>query len=238
MTDFLQTKELPQIKADYYIPVGEACRPAYWLQKYGLRRCALPFDWMMNYDLKTVCHTVKNGVGGWFSEYDEDLCWQGKMRKVEDKRTSMISLHHFSRDKSVEEQKKDILKIFKRRCKRMKKILSDGKRVCFVCNRTDARERLLSFIAEMAAMFPHTRFVLINVRHDEKNCEVYYKQISRRLSFYEICGADKHEKGSTPENPLFWLGNEQLWNAVCRRLILRPAKNKREFYFFGIKITF
>lgn len=107
-----------------------------------------------------------------------------------------------------------------------------------MCNRTDARERLLSFIAEMAAMFPHTRFVLINVRHDEKNCEVYYKQISRRLSFYEICGADKHEKGSTPENPLFWLGNEQLWNAVCRRLILRPAKNKREFYFFGIKITF
>lgn len=67
MTDFWQIKELPQIKADYYIPVGEACRPAYWLQKYGLRRCALPFDWMMNYDLKTVCHTVKNGVGGWFS---------------------------------------------------------------------------------------------------------------------------------------------------------------------------
>lgn len=237
MADFIQIKELPRIKADYYIPLGEACRPAYWLQKYGLRRCALPFDWMMAYDLETVCSTLAEGVGLWFAEYEEDLLWQGNMRKVEDRNTRMVSLHHFSRDRSVEEQKADVLKTFQRRCERMRRILSEGKTVCFVCNRTERREELVSFAEKLSSAFPRTRFILVNIRHGESSFTVRYGSVFRRLFFYEVCGTDSHEKGTTPENPSFWLGSERLWNAVCGKLAFKPAKNKRVFYFFGIKIT-
>ena len=38
------------IVADLFVSVGNACRPAHYLQKFNLRTFSSPFDWMMEYN--------------------------------------------------------------------------------------------------------------------------------------------------------------------------------------------
>ena len=64
-------ENLPKITADYFIPLGPACRPAYWLQRTGLRQCSLPFDWLGLYDLNLIVRTLHEGVRFWFETYTE-----------------------------------------------------------------------------------------------------------------------------------------------------------------------
>lgn len=64
--------DYPQIEAQVFISLGNACRSAFWLKKYNLRKHSLPFDWMMGYSLQTVFKTIKIGFDNWFEEYWED----------------------------------------------------------------------------------------------------------------------------------------------------------------------
>ena len=57
-------------KYDIFLSGGPACRPAYYLQKYELRKSAHPLDWQI-YNLETEIHLYKTKFNDFFEEYKD-----------------------------------------------------------------------------------------------------------------------------------------------------------------------
>ncbi len=212
----------PSIKADCFIPLGEACRPAYWLRETGLRYCSLPFDWMMSYSLKTVSVILDKGMDSWFVRYKED-----KKRKedpwkrfVIDVKNKISSMHDFSKEQTVKEGMPKFKEKYKRRYERMKKILSTSKSVCFVCNRADNSEDFSSFLIKVKKMYPELSVSLVNIRHSDDEQKIIKYELGKKVYLYEITANDIH-KGS--DN--FWIGNDDLWKGICAKFKLSSKKN-------------
>lgn len=84
---------------DLFLPIGPDCRVALYLQRFGLRYCAFPLDWQLDYSLGTVLHLLQSGFKDFFREIEykgiEEV--SGKIR-VLDKRNCITNIHHFPPD--------------------------------------------------------------------------------------------------------------------------------------------
>ena len=89
---------LPKIRAQYFVPVGRECRPAYWLLYMGLRDGALSFDWMIISGFDLIVRTLKQGCRFWFNTYKEWPSNEDIHRIVVDETINLRSLHHFPKD--------------------------------------------------------------------------------------------------------------------------------------------
>ena len=227
---YLESKvnDYPQITADCFIPIGSACRPAYWLRKSELRYCSLPFDWMMNFPLSTIISTLKHGISDWFNEYVEDKNKIGKKaRYVTDIKNRIISMYGFPIEKTVDEYMTEFKELFGRRYERMKDILKTSKSICLICNRNDDIYNFQLFLREIAKMYPKLQIKLLNIRHSDLEQEIIKYEINPNVIFYDIKANDIHANGSDKSNPSFWIGNEDLWNEVCSHLSLSEDVKKK-----------
>ena len=218
--------DFPHITADCFIPVGAACRPAFWIKKCGLRYCSLPFDWMMSFSLQTVLHLLQDDFSSWFDNYVEDESKKSsKKRYVKDVGNQIISMHGFPVEQSVEEYMPEFKATFLRRGARMKNILATSERVCFVCNRSDKIKVLLLFATGIAQMFPNLQVYLLNIRNSDGERKITEYKTMDRAIVYDVEANDIHEEGNDKSNPKSWLGNEELWNEICADLSLTTSKN-------------
>ena len=219
-----QINKMPNIKSDVFISLGDACRPAYWLKKCGLRKYTLPFDWMMNYTLDFVVDTLKRQNLNWFDDFSEKPTQNSSKRNVQDNVSKMISLHHFPQEFSVSEYLPVFKSIFSRRQKRFVKILSNYKNVCFVMNRTDFVTDIYNVIKQICDMYPETNFSVINVRQDASNNNIIKYQLNERCVLYDIHFNDVNENGSDKNtNKMFWIGNTEFWTNLMQNLHLNSG---------------
>ena len=218
-TDVELIKQIPTVNSDAFISLGNACRPAYWLKKAGLRKYTLPFDWMMNYGLDLVIDSLKQPNLNWFDDFSEKPTQNSSNRVVQDNVSKMISLYHFPQEYSVSEYLPVFKSIFYRRQKRFVKILSSCKNVCFIMNRTEFIVDIFDFIKQICDMYPKTNFSVINVRQDDLSNNIIKYQLNERCILYDIHFNDINENGSDKNlNSMFWIGNAGFWTNLMQKL--------------------
>ncbi len=214
--------QFPKIKADSFISLGVACRPAYWLQLKNLRQYALPFDWLMNYKLTDVISVLKNYNGKLFSQFNEDKNMIGKKyRYVKDTATGMVAMHAFPITTSVEKYLPEFNTVFNRRLVRFRTVCSNSENICFVSNRNYSLSDLITFGEQLHQLYQNLQIVYINVCNQKTKTEIKRYNINKYFTIYNIIADDVNERGATKEiNPQFWLGNEYLWNSICNNFTL------------------
>lgn len=225
MEDFLQENE---IKTDFAISLGCACRPAYYMREYKLRRMSCPLDWMMFYSLEDVIKLFKSDFSTFFAErkvhHDKAI---GKYNYVEDVNNGMISIHGFPLDEDVDAIYKDFSNQMSIRYFRMKELMTNADNVLFISNREDSKGDFMAFLEEMQILFDGN-FTLLNIRYSN-DFNFFREKLSSRSEFIEFGFADVHPNGSNPENPDFWKGNPQGWQSVMQKIKLSEKFAKLDF---------
>lgn len=222
--DYEILSDYPNLDADAFISLGHACRAAYWLKKYSLRTCSLPFDWMMGYTLQTILKTFINGVTDWFIQYYEDYERIGRTnRYVIDTLNNIISMHAFPTNKSVKEYMPEFKATFIRRYERMKNLFLTKKKIVFICYRNDDISEFYFFLHTLNELYPHCNFSLINITHS--NNENIIKYSTNNINIYQIYSYDINENGGERKNnPDFWIGNTKLWKNICSKMSFNTNK--------------
>lgn len=218
-------ENLPKITADYFIPLGPACRPAYWLQRTGLRQCSLPFDWLGLYDLNLIVRTLHEGVRFWFETYTETEP-DPKTRVVVNETINLRSRHAFPKNQTVDEYLPTFYDVFERRNNRFRHILETSKHVCFICNRGDTVDNFSNFADQLHEMYPHLKMTFINVIHNDTVRAVAEYKNNDYCTIYTVTAYDIHPKGGYgTDNPLFWHGNLELWAEILSKCQLTNNHN-------------
>ena len=234
----------PTIKADCFIPIGTKCRAAYQLQKHGLRKYALPFDYLGGFSLKFIISTLKEGINSWFEEYFEDKTKSSKKERcIYDLKNKFRSRHIFSADKKIEEQMPIFRETFNRRFERLKEVLNKSEHICFVCNnrhepvpdfvvsgkieknKKDTISDFVDFLNDLKQMYPHKKWMLLHVEHSDNEHEISEYQAGNDMTIYNIKAYDIHEDNNVKDNN-YWKGNTKLWNKICARLSLNSTDKK------------
>jgi glycosyltransferase involved in cell wall biosynthesis len=208
---------LPNINADAFISLGDACSPAYWLTHQGLRQYALPFDWMMHYDLDLVLDTLLHSKANWFTDFTEEPTQNPDERCVKDNTSQMISLHHFPKEHTVKDYLPVFNSIFRRRKERFCKILSGYKNICFVMTRTILVAEIVQFMQKLCQMYPTSNFWVINVRQDDTSTDILKHQVNEKCCIYDVHFNDINEDGDQKKA---WIGNTKFWEKLVSKLHL------------------
>ncbi|MBR1733845.1 MAG: hypothetical protein IJ730_00085 [Alphaproteobacteria bacterium] len=45
---------------DFVVPIGESCIASFNLRRLGLQMCSYPFDWLMDFKLKSFSYYLNN----------------------------------------------------------------------------------------------------------------------------------------------------------------------------------
>lgn len=212
------------IRADLFVSMGGACRPAHYLQKFHLRSFSSPFDWMMSYKLEHIIHFLRNDGADFFAQITEIRENESGFshRFVQDRQTGMISMHDFSREMGIDEYYDEFITKHKRRFATLKNALLGAKHIVFVGNRNENMENFENFLNEMQKIHP-AKYTLINVRHKKRIITrkriVAFNGGGNRIIEYAF--NDIHPKGGDGSvNPDFWLGNVKKWDKIMRKLKL------------------
>lgn len=59
---------------DYFISLGKACPIAASMQKYGLRSCSGPFDWLVTEDFSWVLYHIDTGFKEFLLQENLEEC--------------------------------------------------------------------------------------------------------------------------------------------------------------------
>lgn len=185
-----------KVRGDCIFSVGPACRPAQWLRKTSKRFQASPFDWMMKYSLDTVIHCFKNKFSDFFEDAEATGEVVGSQRVVRDRKNGIVSMHHFSKYVSLQDDKKDVRAKMIRRGKRVDKILKKSNSIILICNRQrDSLDDFKKFIRNFSKLYPDRNITLINI-HSDNNSSV------RSTTLYSGVAATKRKKKKVKVKPV------------------------------------
>ncbi len=211
------------IEADFIVSIGKSCRPAHYLRGAGLRTCANPLDWMMNYSLETVIMLWKKRFTTFFSNREDilDMPIIEGIKPVRDIDTKMISLHSFKECMRDDIAYSHFLMTMTKRFERMDAFIQKSETVVFFCARTEPMSTFKNFLLEISNIYPNKHFVLINIYDTTAGNSIRALQINTYLKILQFSFEDKHVNGSDPNiNPDFWKGNEHEWAQVIAHLSL------------------
>ena len=91
---------------------------------------------------------------------------------VRDRKNGIVSMHHFSKYVSLEDDKKDVRAKMIRRGKRVDKILKKSNSIILICNRQrDSLDDFKKFIRNFSKLYPDRNITLINI-HSDNNSSV------------------------------------------------------------------
>lgn len=210
------------MNADFILPLGPACRPAWHLKLNNLRYVSSPFDWMMSYKLETFIKFVKQkNLKGFFetNEYlNRDL---GKTRVVRDTVNGIVSMHSFPVSMEIQDFYPSFIQIMSKRFDRLLKIFEQSKTIVFLSNRNEYCE-IKNFLCSFNELYPVKDLVYINVEHspEEKEYRESEEKVSDNILIKHVYFNDVHINRDTKDNPRFWLGNEEGWTKLCSTLNL------------------
>lgn len=168
-----------KIKADLFISLGGACRPAFYLQKYELRSFSSPYDWMMHYELKDIIKDFKENFTNFFKNYIELDSTKYGMRVVQDTNSKMIAMHDFPKDMSVKENYEKFIAQKRARFKKLQDAIKSAKHIVFISNRNEDTQNFKDFLHFMRS-FRKARYTFINIRHNEKASEFSHKIVYKK----------------------------------------------------------
>lgn len=159
-----------KIKGDCVFSIGPACRPSQWLRKTKKRFQSCPLDWMMKYSLDTALHCFGNKFEDFFEETEATGEYIGNCRVVKDKRNNIVSMHHFNKNFSLNDAKKEVRDMMIRRGKEVDKIFKKSNSIVLICNRQkDSNDDLKSFLKGFSKLYPERDITLINVRSNNSD---------------------------------------------------------------------
>lgn len=218
--------ELHELPMDFVMSIGPACRPAQQLKTAGLRFTAAPMDWMQQYPLEAVTHCFQTGFSDFFAQIEEIPQEKPrKFRRVVDRGNDICSIHHFPADQSLEQGQRQVQATMTKRYRRIHKLLSGGKRIGFVGNRSESRAELLKFLGVFHNLYPQAELVLLNVRHVDADGIAMTKTVQGPCTLYEIFFRDEHPDGTDiAANAEAWHGNSFYWQQVLEQIVLRRSK--------------
>ncbi|RXR17687.1 hypothetical protein EQG63_09355 [Flavobacterium amnicola] len=205
---------------DVIFSLGNACRPAYHLQKHQLRFCANPLDWMMSYSLDTVIHLYQTKFNDFFLDYVEV---PQKMDWFTDVKNNVTSIHY----PEIGTDNKEFNIKMKNRFEIANKNLIKANKIGFICNRNDDQIAFSDFLKKMGEMYSG-EITLIHIKHNEEidgirtPIKCSKTKISERLKLIEYEFNDVHENGNDKiNNPDFWHGNVRIWNSIVGKIAVR-----------------
>lgn len=221
--------ELDRLPMDFVMSVGPACRPAQQVKHAGLRFTAAPMDWMQLYPLGAVTHIFETGFADFFAEIEDITPEPGKKnRRVVDTKNDICSIHHFPSKVSLEKGQADVRKTMTKRYKRIHGFLKHAERICFVCNREDAPDELLRFMADFGRIYPKAEIVMCNMRHSDADGISMAKYTSGKCTVYVASFRDENPNGTDiAVNPEAWHGNTPCWQEVLQHVHLSAATEKK-----------
>lgn len=217
---------------DFVFNAGAACRTATMLRRVNMRTFSSPLDWMFRYDLSLYSDLLHKREFDLFREYEENEESPSEHRNVRDLRTGMISLHHFTKNQSIQEQLPDFHATMNKRLQRLISEIQQSKDVGIVMNRDIPAEEIKEFIDSLSRLSPSCAFHVLNVRHSETQSRVTWKKVSGtgRHSIREVWFNDTHPAGNMEDgNAEWWLGNYRIWKKMLiRAFVLRKKKQKED----------
>lgn len=205
---------------DLVFSAGRACRTANALKRVKLRTFSSPLDWMLHYELPLYTELFRKKKFDLFRDYEEDEEWSGEHRSVKDIQTGMVSLHHFDKTRSIQEQFPEFSDAMNRRLEHLSRSIRQSRDVGIVMNRDIPLEEIQEFVESLAWLFPQCAFHVLNMRHSETQSGVKWGKIRRTgiHSLREVYFNDTHPKGGMESgNADGWLGNLRVWKKVLRR---------------------
>jgi len=214
-----KNKEGKEYDFDIIFSIGTACRPARYLKNHELRICANPLDWMMSYSLDTVIHLYKTDFKDFFIHFSADKI---KPNWFIDMNNKITSIHY----KEIGLDAQGFNRKMRNRFKKAHEKLKKANKICFICNRNENVEIFSNFLNEMSQIYSG-KITLINIRNNnsidnhQPIIKHYKKDISDRLMLIEYEFNDIHKNGNDKTtNADFWLGNEDLWNSIIKKIYL------------------
>lgn len=219
------------IKADIFISLGQACKPALHLRNYGLRKLSLPLDWMMCYDLDEAYRCFEVGFSDFFEKCYEEESKSAKERYVVSmSNAGMVSIHAFPKSIPLNQYMPTFRKTMQRRFDRLKSKILACDCVAFVCGRTNSIEELADFGKKIGKLFEREsknerereskpRIIIINVAHKEN---IPKNQITKKvLDFGENLQVVEFTcDDSSINEKKYFLGNTLAWHSVMLNLRL------------------
>ena len=127
----------------------------------------------------------------------------------------MISLHHFTKNQSIQEQLPDFHATMNKRLQRLISAIQQSKDVGIVMNRDIPAEEIKEFIDSLSRLSPSCAFHVLNVRHSETQSRVTWKKVSgtgmhsiRAVSYTHLDVYKRQGKRQSPERawPLRYSG--------------------------------
>lgn len=216
------------MNTDFILSLGPACRPAGHLKLNQLRYVSCPFDWMMNYSLKTVIKFLKQkNLNGFFEKHEYMNRDSENCKVVKDIDNQIISKHSFPISMDIKEFYPTFIQIMNKRFQRLINIIENSEKITFLSNRNDVNE-VKQFLFDFNELYENKNIVYINVEHSPELKDSYeenIEQITENIRIHHVHFNDIHINGDTKDNPRYWLGNEECWKKLCSTLHLQnPQK--------------
>ena len=142
------------IKADIFISVGDACKPALHLREYGLRKLSSPLDWMWNYSLDEAQRCFCVEFGDFFEKCYDSGRAEGKERNViSNSNNGMISIHAFPKNIALDKYLPTFRAKMQRRFQKIKAKILDSQTIALVISRNDSVDKIADFGRKMQMLF-------------------------------------------------------------------------------------
>ena len=210
---------------DFLLSIGKHCRPAIQLRKNDLRLFSSPLDWMGGYTLDIAIMLYKTNFKSFFEKYkvDENKFATSNTFYVIDTKNSIFSIHHFKKDKDINETYTEFKSTMKKRANRLKDYLEASKDLVLVAERDETRDEMLNFLKSFSTIYSHLNIRLISFIHDGNIDFLSFKEQkvfdNGKLSYIEYSLNDTME-GKESVN-----GNDFVWNKILSNYRLRDNKD-------------
>ncbi len=213
-----KNQKFEKISADIVISVGEACRPSCHLREHKKRFLSSPLDWMMGYNLGSVLNLFKNDFSDFFENIVEfKSVTTSQHRTVKDTKNGVISLHHFGKADSLENEQIKFISLMHKRWKKLKQCFQKADSILFICNRKDAKlSELKKFIVGVSKIYKDTKISLINIVDDENSKGIEQKKLFSKgnLKIVQFKFSDRPLPNKDGVVVPSWKGNKEYWKQV------------------------
>ena len=157
-------------------PLGYNCDCATFLRNKGLRRYALPFDWLTGATIQTRINLLKNKFEGFLEK--ENLqpiaTTQNSPRKGTkhylDTNTGFKFFHDFSLNKTLDEDFPSIKQKYDKRIKRFYDLVEQSDTIAFIwcsSNKPLTNEEITNAKDQLTALFPNRNVLFHEIKNEE-----------------------------------------------------------------------
>lgn len=218
MTETIRT--LDKIEVDLVLSVGYSCRTAHRMREFNLREASSPLDWMVHYSLDDACDLMVNDFKTFFLEYENQGIHDGGALQVMDKKTKMISIHHFTPNEDLDTQVANYRALSIQRWEKIKAKIASVKRIALIYNGAFDKESFGRFLNKFSSYFGKEKMInFINVDEDKSKAfnelKITQYKLNSNINIIHYLGNDYPILSEE-----IWEGNSFLWNEVMKNIEL------------------